>query len=173
MRLGRADAGGAPVPQVAIGVNDSSNSNTAGTGADGTVNANINIKTRTEGNLFGIDSAKLTVGEGLKLEQVEELDQLKRYMDHLNQLRRLNEGDDTTDAPGYSLNLIRIPVSILPGTNSREGCGAEITVTASSVYGPELLPTSFRDFVLNDLTDQLAVPLTRFLNDNPEENRRL
>ena len=35
------------------------------------------------------------------IEQTIELDQLKRYLDHLNEIRRLNEGDDTADSPGY------------------------------------------------------------------------
>ncbi len=74
----------------------------------------------------------------IQLEQVQVLDQLKRYMDHLNELRRINEGDDTSDSPGYSLSLVRIPVSINPGRNSQEGYGAEIPMTAT----PSSAPTS-------------------------------
>ena len=52
--------------------------------------------------------------------------QKKRYLDFLNQIRRENEGDDTADSPGYSLNLVRIPVSVLPGVgaNLAEWSGA-------------------------------------------------
>ena len=40
-----------------------------------------------------------------------------------------NEGDDTADSPGYALNLVRIPVSVLPGKKTRIGHGAEATMT--------------------------------------------
>jgi hypothetical protein len=62
------------------------------------------------------------------LEPTIHIDQLSRYLNHLQQLRRVNEGDDSADAPGYSLNLVRIPVSIQPGTRTRKGHGAEITL---------------------------------------------
>lgn len=93
------------------------------------------------------------------LEPTIELDQLARYINHLHEIRRLNEGDDTADSPGYSLNLVRIPVSILPGSKTRKGYGAEITVTVEPTVTDELLPTTFRQLVINDLVDQLSVPL--------------
>ena len=106
-----------------------------------------------------------TAGQnGLSLEPTVFLDQMKRYLDHLNELRRINEGDDTVDAPGYSLNLVRIPVSVLPGHQTVQGFGAEITLTLKSHMHPELLPTTFKNLVINDLIEQLGVPLTQFTN---------
>jgi hypothetical protein len=173
MQFGTPGGTNVPQPSVSIGINsDQTTANGVSVGQDG-VKANINIRTESDGNLFGIEQGKLTIGSGLVLEQVQQLDQLKRYMDHLNELRRINEGDDNSDAPGYSLNLIRIPVSVLPGANSRKGCGAEITITAQPVYSDELLPNAFRDFVLNDLIDQLALPLVRFMNDDPTFARNI
>src|SRR5262249_15833021 len=55
----------------------------------------------------------------IKLEPTLHLDQMARYLNHLHELRRINEGDDTADSPGYSLNLMRIPVSVLPGNKTR------------------------------------------------------
>ncbi len=115
------------------------------------------ITTRTKPNL--------PVGGGLSLEPTIELAQRKRYLDYLNQLRRENEGDDTADSPGYSLNLMRIPVSVTPGTRTDVGFGAEVTMSLRPILGEELLPTTFRKFVANDLTTQLGFPLTLVLND--------
>ena len=129
-----------------------------------TPNVTINAQLGTPATLFGLPNDKHLVGQTLKLEQTELLDQLNRYLHHLASLRRINEGDDTADAPGYSLNLVRIPVSVMPGKHSKQGYGAEITVTATPHLGPELLPMAYRDFVINDLLDQLAVPMTRYLN---------
>lgn len=102
---------------------------------------------------------------GLQLEPQVLLEQESRYLNYLNQLRRINEGDDNADAPGYALDLVRIPVSVLPGTRTREGYGAEITVSVNNEIGDEVLPATFRGWVTNDLITQLAVPLTKGLND--------
>ena len=103
--------------------------------------------------------------EPLALEPTVHLDQLSRYLNHLHELRRINEGDDTADAPGYALNLVRIPVSILPGSRTRTGHGAEITVIAEPCLGDDLLPTTFRNLVINDLVDVIAPALTWCVND--------
>ena len=103
--------------------------------------------------------------EPLALEPTLHLDQLSRYLNHLNQLRRINEGDDSADSPGYSLNLVRVPVSITPGGLTRKGHGAEITFLAEPILGDDLLPTTFRNLVLNDLVDLIAPPLTWAVND--------
>lgn len=97
------------------------------------------------------------------LEPTLVLEQKARYLNLLNQIRRTNEGDDTADSPGYSLNLVRIPVSVLPGKKTQTGYGAEITFTLTPVLSDALLPTTFRNLVINDLADQLAFPLVRFL----------
>ena len=101
----------------------------------------------------------------LGLEPTLHLDQLSRYLNHLNQLRRINEGDDSADSPGYSLNLVRVPVSITPGSLTRKGHGAEITFIAEPILGDDLLPATFRNLVINDLVDIIAPPLTWAVND--------
>ena len=101
----------------------------------------------------------------LSLEPSVHLDQLSRYLNHLAELRRVNEGDDSADSPGYSLNLVRIPVSVLPGARTRKGHGAEITVIAEPCLGDDLLPTTFRSLVINDLVDVIAPALTWAVND--------
>ena len=101
----------------------------------------------------------------LSLEPTVHLDQLSRYLNHLNELRRVNEGDDSSDAPGYALNLVRIPVSVMPGARTRKGHGAEITVIAEPCLGDDLLPTTFRSLVINDLVDVIAPALTWAVND--------
>ncbi|MDB5391184.1 MAG: hypothetical protein JWM11_6830, partial [Planctomycetaceae bacterium] len=64
---------------------------------------------------------------GINLEPNVVLEQKARYLNALHELRRINEGDDTADSPGYSWNLIRIPVSSLPGTQTDIGYAAENT----------------------------------------------
>jgi len=130
----------------------------------GTVDKLTNSVVTTESTIVRT-KPNLPVGGGLSLEPTIELAQRKRYLDYLNQLRRENEGDDTADSPGYSLNLMRIPVSVLPGTRTDVGFGAEVTMSLRPIIGEELLPTTFRKFVANDLTTQLGFPLTLVLND--------
>ena len=67
------------------------------------------------------------------LESTVVLDEHSNYLNHLNQLRRVNLGDDLADRPGYGLYLIRIPVTLSPGPKSRRGKGAIITVSAKPV----------------------------------------
>lgn len=100
----------------------------------------------------------------IQLEPTVELDQHFRYLKHLNALRRINEGDDTSDAPGYALHLVRIPVSVLPGKKTRQGYGAEVTITAKPHVHDKLLPVTFRQLVVNDLIDQFAFPLAKILD---------
>jgi hypothetical protein len=138
------------------------------TSAVPTVNAKL-IKTEApfvdvDGEPIGFSrfGVKETPGEpGITLEPTLHLDQMSRYLQHLHELRRINEGDDTSDSPGYSLNLVRIPVSILPGKLTREGFGAEITITATPVLSDDLLPTTFHNLAVNDAVDLLGLPLVR------------
>lgn len=102
---------------------------------------------------------------GISVEPTVLLDQRARYLNHLHELRRINEGDDTADSPGYALNLVRIPVSILPGKCTDVGCGAEVTMTLTPYLSEELLPTTFRNLVMNDVIDQIGFPVTQFIND--------
>jgi hypothetical protein len=108
---------------------------------------------------FGLANAN-----AISLEPTIHLDHLSRYLSHLHELRRINEGDDIADAPGYALNLVRIPVSITPGQHTQAGHGAEITVTADPQLGDDLLPSTFRTLVINDLIDMLAPGLTFAVN---------
>jgi hypothetical protein len=108
---------------------------------------------------FGLANAN-----AVSLEPTIHLDHLSRYLNHLHELRRINEGDDIADSPGYALNLVRIPVSITPGQHTQAGHGAEITVTADPQLGDDLLPSTFRTLVINDLIDMLAPGLTFAVN---------
>lgn len=118
-------------------------------------------------NVAGVD-LKNFGSTKINIEPTTYLDQMSRYVNHLHELRRINEGDDTSDSPGYALNLVRIPVSLLPGKITREGWGAEITITADPVLSDDLLPTTFRNLVINDLVDQLGLPLVRTAERTPQ-----
>jgi hypothetical protein len=108
--------------------------------------------------------------QGITVEPSVYLNQKARYLNHLNELRRINEGDDTGDSPGYALNLIRVPVSVLPGKHTQAGHGAEVTMTLKPYLSNELLPTTFRNLIMNDLLEVIGVPLTQFLNDKEQVN---
>lgn len=101
----------------------------------------------------------------ISLEPTIRLDQLKRYIDHLHQIRRINEGGDTADAPGYALQLVRIPVSLLPGDKTRCGHGGEITVTAEPIISDKMLPVLYERLVIHDLTRAMSGPLGATLSD--------
>ncbi|QEG43839.1 hypothetical protein [Roseimaritima ulvae] len=109
----------------------------------------------------------------LQLEPVTHLNQMSRYLNHLHELRRINEGDDTSDSPGYSLNLVRIPVSILPGKLTREGFGAEVTITAEPVISDDLMPTTFHNLAVNDVVDFLSLPIVRVTERLDDEDFQL
>lgn len=107
------------------------------------------------------------VDSSISIEPTIHLDQLKRYVNHLNEIRRVNEGDDTADSPGYSMRLVRVPVSVLPGDHTRIGHGAEVTMTATPVISRELLAPTFRGLVMHELVNKFRVPLGSVLN-NPD-----
>ncbi len=92
----------------------------------------------------------------LGLEPTIFLEEKKRYFDHLNEIRRVNIGDDNADSAGYGLYLIRMPVSIQPGELTLKGHGALLTVTARHEFDPTFLKNTFHNLVVNDLVDQLA-----------------
>jgi hypothetical protein len=110
---------------------------------------------------FGLENSA-----AVSLEPTIHLDHLSRYVHHLQALRRINEGDDIADSPGYALNLVRIPVSITPGQHTLAGHGAEITITAQPQLGGDLLHTTFRNLVINDLVDALAPVVTHAVNSS-------
>jgi hypothetical protein len=99
----------------------------------------------------------------LAIEQTLLEDQKRRFLDHLQELRRINEGDDTTDAPGYTLNLVSIPISVLTGDCTQVGYGGECTITAAPHLTDDLLPTTFRDLVINDVVDLLGLQVTKVM----------
>lgn len=96
-------------------------------------------------------------------------DQLSRYLKALNQLRRINEGDDTSDSPGYSLNLVRIPVSVLPGKMTRKGYGAEVSLTAEPQITDDLLPSTMRSLIVNDVVNMHSLPVSQQLLNDPDQ----
>jgi hypothetical protein len=98
--------------------------------------------------------------KGIGIEPAERLAQKKRYLDLLAQLRRENEGSDTADSPGYQLNLMRLPVNVLPGERTDTGHGAEVTFTIDPILGNDLLPVTFRRMLVNDIAEQFGLPLT-------------
>ncbi|MEM6470560.1 MAG: hypothetical protein AAF802_13470 [Planctomycetota bacterium] len=106
----------------------------------------------------------------VSLEPVRYNEQMFRYLNALNQIRRINEGDDNADGAGYSLNLLRIPMSVIPGSRTRTGYGCEVTFTAEPMLGDDLLPDTFRDLVINDLVDLYSLPIARVLSDNLGDN---
>lgn len=151
-----------------LGSTDAPISDPSGTGTTGLV-----IRTATpQINPTFVDSTRTNGVTNLNIgiEPVARLDQMKRYIDHLNEIRRLNEGDDTADSPGYALHLVRIPVSVLPGKHTTEGYGAEITCSIRPHLGDELLPQTFRRFVINDLIEQSGLPLTKILELRSSES---
>ena len=84
------------------------------------------------------------------------LDEHSNYLNHLNQLRRINAGDDLADRPGYGLYLIRIPVTLSPGPKSRRGKGAIISVSAKPVMTKHTLRTALRNVVINETVNNLT-----------------
>ena len=124
------------------------------------------IDTTSTGTFLGPTRNDNSAQNSSSIEPTIFLDQLKRYLDHLNEIRRANEGDDIADSPGYTLNLIRIPVSVLPGKKTREGYGAEVTVTAKPVLSQELLPTTFRDLVINGAADRVTATVVNIADQS-------
>jgi hypothetical protein len=120
--------------------------------------------TLREKEIIGFGTGDVAIEPTLKL------DQMSRYVNHLHELRRINDGDDKADAPGYGLHLVRIPVSVLPGKKTSEGYGAEITVTAKPHLHDQLLPITFKGLVINDLVDHFAFPLAKFLDSEESED---
>jgi hypothetical protein len=92
----------------------------------------------------------------VSLEPTVVLDEHSSYLNHLNQLRRINAGDELADRPGYGLYLVRIPVTLSPGPRSRKGKGAIITVSAKSVMTKSTLRNALRNTVINETVNNLT-----------------
>ncbi|MFO0953004.1 MAG: hypothetical protein U0835_18005, partial [Isosphaeraceae bacterium] len=116
------------------------------------------------GDVTGLTLANSESRQGIGLEPTVVLDQRARYLNHLHELRRINAGDDSTDAPGYGLYLLRMPVSLLPGPQSEHGKGASVTLQAAYSPSGDLLPVTFRNVVILDTTYQLKDFLTKALH---------
>jgi len=106
----------------------------------------------------------------ISLEPTIHLSQKARYLNHLHELRRINEGDDNADSPGYALNLVRIPVSIMTGSRTNRGFGAEFTVTANPHLTDDLLPNTFRNLIVRDMVDLGTVPVAHAIGALGEQN---
>src|SRR5262249_9704704 len=87
--------------------------------------------------------------ESISLEPTTNRDQKARPPTPPTGLRGINEGNDPAASPGYALTLVPTPVSGLPGSKPRQGYGAEVTMTLTPYLSDELLPTTFRNLVLN------------------------
>ena len=98
----------------------------------------------------------LKTGLALGLEPTIYLDEKKRFLEHLNEIRRNNRGPDQNDSSAYGLYLIRVPVSITPGQRTGQGYGAELSIKAEHEFGPDFLAKTFRGLVINDIVDQLG-----------------
>ncbi|MGO9597896.1 MAG: hypothetical protein ACLP7Q_07865 [Isosphaeraceae bacterium] len=103
---------------------------------------------------------------GLGLEPTIYLDQLANFQSHLNDIRRINMGDDIADAAGYGLYLLRIPISIQPGHCTGKGHGAILQATIRHDFGPDFLYTTMRNLVINDLVDQLTPVVYELIRSN-------
>src|SRR5271157_5542234 len=102
------------------------------------------------------------------LEPTVVLDEHSSYLNHLNQLRRINAGDDLTDRPGYGLYLVRIPVTLSPGAKSRRGKGAIITVSAKSLMTRDTLRNTLRNAVINETVNNLTQAVAARTHDQSE-----
>ena len=108
-------------------------------------------------NNFGpVTSGTASAALGLGVEPTVYLDEKKRFLDHLNEIRRINIGPDQNDSSGYGLYLVRLPVSITPGECTLQGHGAELSVSVEHEFTPDFLPSAFRNLVINDVVDQLG-----------------
>ena len=99
---------------------------------------------------------------GVGIEPTISLDEQSRYINHLHELRRVNSGDDRTDMAGYGLYLLRMPISLLPGPESRKGKGAVVTVEARHDLTDDLLENIYRDVAILGLT----YVLTQLVNED-------
>ena len=133
--------------------------------SDLVANANTLIGTMTPllspSNLTALALANKGAAQGLGIEPNVLLDERSDFLYHLQQLRRNNVGDDKADMPGYSLYLVRMPVSILPGDKSIKGKGAMVTVQAKHNLTGDVLANTFRNVVILDTAYQLMDAVTR------------
>jgi len=110
---------------------------------------------------LALANAAASTKQGIGLEPTVALDERANYLYHLNQLRRVNAGDDSSDLPGYGLYLIRMPVSLLPSRESIKGKGASVTVKAKHNLTPDVLRNTFGNVVVLDTAYSLMDVIIR------------
>ena len=93
---------------------------------------------------------------GLGVDPTVYLDEKKRFLEHLNEIRRINLGPDQNDSSGYGLYLVRMPVSITPGECTYNGHGADLALRVEHEFTPDFLPSTFKNLIVNDVVDQLG-----------------
>jgi hypothetical protein len=92
----------------------------------------------------------------LSVEPNVHIDEEQDYIGHLHRIRRVNLGDDTADSAGYGLYLMRVPVSVQPGDATVKGYGAIVNVSVRHEFSPMFLLDTYRNLVINDISDLLA-----------------
>lgn len=107
---------------------------------------------------------KLDNSEKLGLDPEIMLDEHARYLNHLQQLRQIDAGDDVTDSVGYGLHLVRVPVSVLPGKKAYKGKGAVVSIEAKHWLTDDLLPDTFASLAAIDARNQLSVAVLNKLH---------
>jgi hypothetical protein len=138
-----------------------SGSNSPFTGGSSLFGSTIDPKNGAFGNLglgsstFGPPSSTPTA-LSLGVDPTVYLDEKKRFLEHLNQIRRISQGPDQNDSSGYGLYLVRMPVSIQPGECTYQGYGADLSLNVEHEFPADFLPTTFQNLVINDLVDQLG-----------------
>ncbi len=115
----------------------------------------------TPAGISGVTLSNTGSKAGIGLEPTTALDERSNYLNHLNELRRINAGDDKSDLPGYGLYLVRMPISLLPSRESIKGKGASVTVKAKHNLTADVLPNTFRNVAILDTTYSLMETITR------------
>jgi hypothetical protein len=101
-------------------------------------------------------------GTGIGLEPTSFIDQKSRYLNHIHQKLRNNMGDDKTDMPGYGLYLMRMPVSVMPGSNTMRDNGAMVTAEIKHNLTPDLLKQLMQRVITREATFNLAEMLKAY-----------
>jgi hypothetical protein len=118
--------------------------------------------------LSALKSAGTTEGK-LQLEQTEKLRQEATYV-YVNQaLRRKNVGGDNTRQAGYGLYLFRMPISVLPGSETTSGYAAVAHLRARMVVTPADVKYTLPRMAVADLVDQASDYVTKNWGNVPDQ----